>query len=82
MWDILFMEVPGAFRTRFQSAPLDLSTPLFFPARQEAIEARLAEVSGGAAPNLLRSRWESSVGTLCTGVNWDRNSECLAIVFL
>ena len=33
-WDVLFMDVPDVFRTPFQSAPLDLSTPLFYPTRK------------------------------------------------
>ena len=73
LWDVLFMEVPGAFRTPFQTSPLDLSTPLFFPARQQATEARLQEIRAGAAPNLLRWRWEASRGVMCAGVNWERN---------
>ena len=34
LWDVLFAEVPDVFRHPFQSAPLDLSTPLFYPARK------------------------------------------------
>ncbi len=34
MWSVLFADVPNAFRSPFQSAPLDLDTAAFYPARQ------------------------------------------------
>ena len=72
LWEALFMDVAGAFRTPFQTSPLDLSTPLFFPARKAAIEARLDQIRDGAAAELLRGRWDASRGVLCSGVNWER----------
>lgn len=44
MWDALFADVPDVFRTRFQTAPLDLPTPAFYPARKDALEACLNKV--------------------------------------
>ena len=41
MWDVLFMSVPDIFRTSFQTAPLDLSSPSFYPARKMAIDDQL-----------------------------------------
>ena len=38
-WDVLFMDVPNVFRTPFQSAPLDLSTPLFYPTRKVTLSS-------------------------------------------
>ncbi|KAK9794912.1 hypothetical protein WJX73_005165 [Symbiochloris irregularis] len=72
MWEVLFMDVPGAFRTPFQTSPLDLPTPLFYPARQQAIEARLAELRAGAGPHLLQRRYNENRSEICSGVNWER----------
>ncbi|KAI7839720.1 hypothetical protein COHA_006524 [Chlorella ohadii] len=74
LWEVLFMPVPDVFRTRFQTAPLDLDTPLFYPARKDAIEECLARIAAGQAPAMLRSAWAQHRGTMCRGVNWDRHS--------
>ena len=75
MWDAIFMAVPDVFRNQFQTAPLDLPTPAFFPARQQALVPCLKRIRSGAAPEMLRSRWSSSYKTMCNGVNWDRHGE-------
>jgi hypothetical protein len=75
MWDVLFSDVPGAFRQPFQSAPLDLGTPCFFAARRDAIAARLADVRRGSGRGLLRAAWEANHGALCRGVDWQRHRE-------
>eukprot|EP00884_Botryococcus_braunii_P020868 jgi/Botrbrau1/7465/Bobra.0095s0003.2 len=72
MWEVLFMPVPDVFRNPFQTAPLDLNTPMFAPARRSAIEARLAQIEQGQAPELLRACWVANHATLCVGVSWDR----------
>ncbi|KAG2484067.1 hypothetical protein HYH03_017087 [Edaphochlamys debaryana] len=72
LWDVLFMEVDEVFRSPFQTAPLDLDTDAFLPARRSAIDARLQEIAGGAAPALLRATWAQHCGTWCRGVSWDR----------
>lgn len=72
MWEVLFMPLPDVFRSPFQTAPLDLNTPMFAPARRDAIDRRLAQISDGEAPALLRACWEAHHGTLCVGVSWDR----------
>ncbi|GBF88189.1 fanconi-associated nuclease [Raphidocelis subcapitata] len=74
MWDILFSDVPGVFQTPFQSAPLDLDTDAFFPARRAAIEARLQEVALDGAADLISGCWEANRGALCRGVSWSRLS--------
>jgi hypothetical protein len=48
MWDVLFAPVPEVFRTPFQSAPLDLGTDAFYPARREALDERLQQVGSGS----------------------------------
>lgn len=44
MWDVLFAPVPDVFRNQFQTAPLDLPTPEFLPARKDVIEACLQRI--------------------------------------
>jgi fanconi-associated nuclease 1 len=74
MWPALFAPVPDVFRGPFQAAPLDMGTDGFYPARREALEACLAEVAAGGAPELLRRRWEAHAGNICRGVRWDRRT--------
>ncbi|GIL90765.1 hypothetical protein Vretifemale_18441, partial [Volvox reticuliferus] len=71
-WDVLFMDVPEVFRSPFQTAPLDLDTDAFLPARREAVDARLQLIASGGAPDLIRAVWSRRVGTWCRGVNWER----------
>ena len=61
-----------AWRSAFQTCPLDLSTPGFYTDRQAVIEARLGKVEAGAAPALLREAWVAHHGVMCVGVNWER----------
>mmetsp|Transcript_4226 Transcript_4226/g.11389 ORF Transcript_4226/g.11389 Transcript_4226/m.11389 type:complete len:344 (-) Transcript_4226:863-1894(-) len=73
MWDIIFAPgIPDVFRTKFQTAPLDLGTEAFYEPRRNQIEARLQEIASGAAPDLLTSCWSQHKGRWCAGVNWDR----------
>ncbi|XP_031271645.1 fanconi-associated nuclease 1 homolog [Pistacia vera] len=74
MWDILFFDVPDVFRTKFQTAPLDLDTDSFYLVRKNLIESQLQKVHDGMAEEILITSWESHVGTACRGVNWDRHS--------
>eukprot|EP00727_Mastigamoeba_balamuthi_P014662 m51a1_g9821 hypothetical protein (2448) ;mRNA; f:1895526-1905660 len=76
LWDELFADVPGAFVSPFQDAPLDFGTEGFYGARRAALESRLAQVEA-AAPQELAGLVESSArehrGVACAGVNWDRH---------
>ncbi|OMO71084.1 putative Zinc finger, Rad18-type [Corchorus capsularis] len=74
MWNILFSDVPNVFRTRFQTAPLDLETDHFYLARKSLIESHLQKVHDGLAEEILITSWELHLGTACRGVNWDRHS--------
>ncbi|GKV25046.1 hypothetical protein SLEP1_g34555 [Rubroshorea leprosula] len=74
MWDVLFSDVPNVFRSRFQTAPLDLETDHFYLARQDIIEAQLEKIHNGMAEEILVISWESHVGTACRGISWDRYS--------
>lgn len=73
LWPQLFsLPVPDAFRTPFQTHPLDLDSDGFYTARMPEIEEKLSMIANGAAPALIASVWEEHLGTLCRGVNWDR----------
>ncbi|KAE8076610.1 hypothetical protein FH972_015247 [Carpinus fangiana] len=63
MWDIIFSDVPNVFRTRFQTAPLDLETDSFYLARKSCIESHLQKIHTGMAEGILIMSWESHVGT-------------------
>ena len=72
-WDIIFADIPGAFETPYQTAPLDLMEDSFYYARKELVEARLAEVKQGSAKAILESHDDKyrEKNTWCVGVRWD-----------
>ena len=72
-WDIIFADVPGAFETPYQTAPLDLAEDTFYCARQDLIEARLEEIRNGGAERILelRDAEHREKQTLCVGLRWD-----------
>ncbi|XP_038703982.1 fanconi-associated nuclease 1 homolog isoform X2 [Tripterygium wilfordii] len=74
MWNILFSDAPNVFRTRFQTAPLDLETDSFYEVRKDIIESHLQKIQDGMAEEILITSWELYLGTACRGVNWERNS--------
>jgi Fanconi-associated nuclease 1 len=84
LWEALFCspEQAGAaaavatadvFRSPFQTAPLDLDTDAFFPARAPLIERRLQELAAGdedALERTVRMRWAAHAGCACRGMAW------------
>ncbi|KAI8011134.1 hypothetical protein LOK49_LG06G02225 [Camellia lanceoleosa] len=74
LWDIIFSDIPDVFRTRFQTAPLDLDTDGFYEARKSLLEPLLEKIYDGMVEEILITSWESHLGTACRGVNWDRHS--------
>lgn len=80
MWPVLFHPMPGAFETRYQTAPLDLGEDTFARARRDFLDARLeAMQSNETALAMLRetdSR-ERQRGTWAVGVNWDFGARAL-----
>jgi Fanconi-associated nuclease 1 len=72
-WPILYMDIPGAFETPYQLAPLDLGDDSFYRSRQADVEERLQRMtSTSAAIKMLREtdEVERERGTLAIGVNW------------
>ncbi|GAX84969.1 hypothetical protein CEUSTIGMA_g12390.t1 [Chlamydomonas eustigma] len=74
MWDVIMSPVQDVFRTPFQTAPLDLGTDAFYPARKQAIEDRLQAVAEGGAEHVIKVCWEQNLGRWCRGVSWDQYS--------
>lgn len=72
-WDIILADVPGAFETKYQSAPLDIVEDTFYQAREDLIETRLAEIREGRARTIVEGHWDEHAdkNTFCIGVRWD-----------
>ncbi|PBK78858.1 hypothetical protein ARMSODRAFT_58544 [Armillaria solidipes] len=72
-WDIIFADVPGAFETKFQTAPLDIAEDSFYYARKELIQARLREIEDGKAAEIMErhDRTYRPSKTWCVGVKWE-----------
>ncbi|KZT69818.1 hypothetical protein DAEQUDRAFT_241498 [Daedalea quercina L-15889] len=52
-WDIIFADIPGAFETPYQHAPLDIAEDTFYYARQDLIDQRLEGLKAGRGPGIL-----------------------------
>jgi len=73
-WSVLFdSDVPGAFETPFQMAPLDLVHDSFYSSREGSIQARLEELEAGCAVAIIEEvdDRERPHKTWATGVRWD-----------
>ncbi|KAG5644053.1 hypothetical protein DXG03_009205 [Asterophora parasitica] len=73
-WDIIFADVPGAFETPYQTAPLDIGEDSFYRARKDAIDARLEELKQeGRAKEIAGNNdlLHREKNTWCVGVRWD-----------
>jgi hypothetical protein len=69
--DLYFLPLPGVLPVPWLTGPLDLGTPAFAEARQGPLETRLAEVRAGAAPGLVRARFQAHAGELLAGARWE-----------
>lgn len=78
-YDILFLYIPNVFQTAYQTCPLDLHTDAFYPARASEINHRLAEISNGDAPRIIRqvNSEHRERRTCVVGLNWDYELEDL-----
>jgi Fanconi-associated nuclease 1 len=72
-WDIIFVPIPGAFETPYQTAPLDIFEDTFYHAREELIEKRLDEISRNNTRQIIQNVDDEhrERGTWCLGVRWD-----------
>ena len=46
-WDILFLDVPGVFNSKYQTSPLDLGSICFYESRKQEISNLLQEIRNG-----------------------------------
>jgi fanconi-associated nuclease 1 len=82
--DILFHPIPGAFETRYQTAPLDLVLDTFYVSRKSMIEKRLQEIIDGQASQIAakvdQDLRENNI--FVVGLRWDTFSreEILEII--
>lgn len=60
--------------TCLQNSPLDMDSDSFYDTRKTIIEPQLQNIHEGMAEAILIMSWELHQGTLCRGVNWERNS--------
>ena len=72
-WDVLFADIPGAFETRYQSAPLDIAEDTFIHSRKEIVERRIASLldKGTNIADVIRQAYDEHEKQLCVGVRWD-----------
>ncbi|KAG6812134.1 hypothetical protein H0H92_004249 [Tricholoma furcatifolium] len=72
-WDIIFADVPGAFETAYQTAPLDLMEDSFYRARKDLIDTRLEEIRQGRSQEIVKRHDDlyRPKSTWCVGVRWD-----------
>ncbi|KAG1743414.1 hypothetical protein EDB19DRAFT_1907050 [Suillus lakei] len=72
-WDVIFLPIPGAFETPFQTAPLDIAEDAFYHARRDPIETRLKELEDGRGEEIVnRVEGEHRARkTWCVGVDWE-----------
>ncbi|KAG0701782.1 hypothetical protein DFH29DRAFT_982609 [Suillus ampliporus] len=72
-WDIIFLSIPGAFETPFQTAPLDIAEDAFYHARRDIIDARLKELEDGRGEDIVKKveAEHKALKTWCVGVDWD-----------
>ena len=72
-WDIIFADIPGAFETPYQHAPLDIAEDTFYYARQELVDKRLDALKAGHGSEILEQVFEEHAAkkTWCVGVQWD-----------
>ncbi|PFH51675.1 hypothetical protein AMATHDRAFT_58424 [Amanita thiersii Skay4041] len=72
-WDVIFADVPGAFETPYQTAPLDLVEDTFYYTRKELIEERIEQIRDGYAREILEKHDQQHRDrqTFCIGLRWD-----------
>lgn len=73
LWDIIYSDVPDAFRTCSQTLPLDFSSEDFYHRRAQQIEQRFSEIKTFSQQDLestLEQVWTDNLGTSCL-ISWD-----------
>ncbi len=73
LWDVIYSDVTDAFRTCYQSLPLDLWCEDFYRRRSRQIDDRLDEIQNFSLSELesnLERIWTENHGTTCL-ISWD-----------
>ncbi|XP_050401294.1 fanconi-associated nuclease 1, partial [Patella vulgata] len=74
-WDILFMDVPDAFHSLYQTNPLDKMSEEFYRRRKDEIDERLQWLDNSSIEDLEErssDTWNKYNETTCAGINWER----------
>jgi Fanconi-associated nuclease 1 len=71
LWDVVYADVPGMFRHRFQSAPLDADTEYFFANRRDLIVGRLEALRPADLGEEVALAWAAHRGEMSRFVHWD-----------
>ncbi|PWN41753.1 hypothetical protein IE81DRAFT_303249 [Ceraceosorus guamensis] len=73
MWDVIFLPIPGAFETAYQSAPLDIGEDSFIVARAPQVRQRLHLIEERGGLDLMEEvhKRESQRKTWAIGCKWD-----------
>ncbi|RWS17190.1 fanconi-associated nuclease 1-like protein, partial [Dinothrombium tinctorium] len=76
-WDIIYYDkklVADAFRTPYQTIPLDLNSDIFYTRRRELIQQKINKLRSFTADDMcneMESVWNENKGCLCL-VNWEK----------
>ena len=60
LWDELFRDIPDAFISPHQAAPLDLRTDHFYPARKDLLDTALGKIRQATA-----QVWDTELLVIC-----------------
>eukprot|EP00039_Didymoeca_costata_P003853 m.70122 g.70122 ORF g.70122 m.70122 type:complete len:947 (+) comp12109_c0_seq1:351-3191(+) len=71
-WEILYLDLPGMFRTPYQLAPLDYGIPEFYSRRKTAIEAQLSIIGRNNLEDLIRPIYKQHEGESNGIVSWEK----------
>lgn len=67
--------MPDVFRSPFQTAPLDLDSDAFYPARRDALDAQLSAIADGHAG--AATRMAQPVRTAACAIRLPANAACV-----
>lgn len=67
------MDMPGAFESPYQTAPLDLESDSFYIQRKTAVDSRLCEIANDGYINIIEmtDTRERPKQTCCRGIRWE-----------
>ena len=77
MWEVLFMDIPEVFQTKYQDGPLDMDSPnqLFITNRHDILKDVLYQIriaDDTVLQAMVTSSWIANYGKCCRGMNWSQ----------